>query len=248
MILNADSLENKNVDPLIELYFRLRVKAVVALAKKFGKRRSEIVSLKMNDLRIDSEYLFVTFNLRKKHKCGFFQYLQFLQEEDPDSLDKPHNVLKLEWRDWTLTERGYDLKKDTRTKKVSVRDKYAKMIWKYRMFLRENFPDVNFLFPSGRMVFGEYYKIIGDKHLTGSHLLEIVKQLDPKCWLHLFRETKGSEIAKRLGHTLTAVYTVRDVLDLVKESTAFRYIRRYGIQEMESEIEVEDEEPEDNDS
>ena len=94
------------------------------------------------------------------------------------------------------------------------------------------------------MVFGESYKIIGDKHLSGSHLLELVKQLDPTVWLHLFRETKGSEIAKRLGHTLTAIYAVKDVLDLEKESTAYRYVRRYAVQEMEPEIEFEDEEPE----
>ena len=94
------------------------------------------------------------------------------------------------------------------------------------------------------MVFGENYTIIGDKHLSGRQLLGIIKQLDPECWLHLFRETKGAEIARRLGQTISAVYKVKDTLDLEKEATAYRYVRRYAVQEMDAEIELEAEEPE----
>jgi len=150
----------------------------------------------------------------------------------------------LEWRDWTKTEEGYRVKRDKRTKMVDLRDKYAKLIWEYRKFMKKNFPSAHFLFPSGKMVFGESYTILGNKHLSGRHLLGIIKQLDPECWMHLFRESKGAEIARKLGQTITAVYKVKDTLDLEKEATAYRYIRRYAVQEMDAEIELEAEEPE----
>lgn len=53
--------------------------------------------------------------------------------------------------------------------------------------------------------------------------------------MHLFRETKGAEIAKTEGNRLMAVYEVRDTLDLETEETAYRYVRRYAVQEMKTE-------------
>ena len=145
MIKKADCLQNYNVDPLLNEYFRLRVKCIIALAKKFGKRRAEIASLKMNDLTVEDDYLYVTFILRKKHKKGLFQYLQFLRNEDPTALDKPYTMLELEWFEWTKTEEGYRVKRDKRTKRISLKDLYAKIIHDYYRFMKQNFPEAHFL-------------------------------------------------------------------------------------------------------
>jgi site-specific recombinase XerD len=79
---NRDPLSNEEIDLMIteagkieQDYFRFRVKALIGLVKKFGKRMSEIAVLKREDLKVENGKLLVTFVLRKKHKKGFFQYL-----------------------------------------------------------------------------------------------------------------------------------------------------------------------------
>ena len=74
-----------------------------------------------------------------------------------------------------------------------------------------------------------------DQHLSGRQLLRLIKPLNENAWLHLFRETKGAEIAREKGRTIDAVYSVRETLDLENETTAYRYVRRYAVQEMKSE-------------
>lgn len=227
MLENADCIENE--------YFKLRVKALIALAKKFGKRRSEIASLEREDLRIENGQLYVTFTLRKKHKKGLFQYLRILEKNDLAALQKPLALLKLDWRKWTDTEQGYNIKEDRRTKSVSINDSYAKLILQYLGYLDQKYPEAKYIFPSGIVVFGTSYIVFPDTHLSGRQLLRLIKPLSPTAWLHLFRETKGAEIAKANGRTLTAVYEVRETLDLENETTAYRYVRRYAVQEMKSE-------------
>lgn len=227
MLGNADLIENE--------YFKLRVKALIGLAKKFGKRRSEIAALEREDLRIENEQLYVTFTLRKKHKKGLFQYLAFLEKTDPNALQKPYAQLKQEWKLWTKTEQGYRVKEDRRTKSVSIQDTYAKLILQYLAFLNVKYPNAKYVFPSGVEVFGQRYMIFENEHLSGRQLLRLIKPLSPTAWLHLFRETKGAEIAKAEGRTLKAVYEVRETLDLENEETAYRYVRRYAVQEMKAE-------------
>jgi hypothetical protein len=101
--------------------------------------------------------------------------------------------------------------------------------------LEQYYPETEWLFSSGRSVFGNYF-IEPLKHLSGRQLLNLIKPLNRSAWLHLFRETKGAEIAKELGRNLTAVYEVRETLDLEKEETAYRYVRRYAVQELEAEV------------
>ena len=68
--------------------------------------------------------------------------------------------------------------------------------------------------------------IDNNNHLQGQSLLLIVKSLDPTLWIHLFRELKGGTIAKAHGRTIESVYAVKDALDLEREDTAWRYIKR----------------------
>ena len=227
MLNEADAIEHE--------YFRLRVKALIGLVKKFGKRRSEIASLERENLKIKNEKLLVTFTLRKKHKKGLFQYLKWLEKNNPLEMEKPLAQLKHDWKVWNETQEGYRVKEEKRTKSVDVNDKYAKLIVGYLEFLERTYPEAKYVFPSGAEVFGESYIIFPDEHLSGRQLLRLIKPLNENAWLHLFRETKGAEIAREKGRTLDAVYSVRETLDLENETTAYRYVRRYAVQEMKSE-------------
>jgi hypothetical protein len=152
------------------------------------------------------------------------------------SFEKPLTELQLNWKEWQQTEEGVRRKEEKRTKAVDLSDKYAVHILLYLEYLKKNFPRTKYLFPSGREVFGERYVLTRkDKHLTGRQILRLIKPLNLTAWMHLFRETKGAEIAKAEGNRLLAVYEVRSTLDLEKEETAYRYVRRYAIQEMKTE-------------
>jgi integrase len=227
MLDKADTIENE--------YFRLRVRALIGLVKKFGKRRAEASELKRSDLKTEKGYLYVTFTLRKKHKLGLFQYLKFLKKKNPQGLNKPYPELVNEWQSWRQTEQGQRIKEEKRTKRVSKNDKYARLILEYLSYLERVFPETIWLFSSGHSVFGSYI-IQPSKHLSGRQLLNLIKPLNRFAWLHLFRETKGAEIAKELGRNLRAVYEVRETLDLEKEETAYRYVRRYAVQEIKAEV------------
>ena len=239
---NREPLTNEEIDGMLseadsikEEYFRLRVKALIGIVKKFGKRRAEIATLERSDLKVEKGKLYVTFTLRKKHKKGLFQYLKFLRKNVPSALNKPLTQIELEWREWAKTSYGYRIKEEKRTKSVDATDKYAQLILEYLKFLEREYPNVKYLFPSGKSVFGDSYMVFENSHLSGRHLLNLIKPLNPEAWLHLFRETKGAEVAKAEGRTLKAVYEVRDTLDLENEETAYRYVRRYAVQEMKTE-------------
>jgi integrase len=206
---NREPLTNEEIDGMLreadsikEEYFRLRVKALIGIVKKFGKRRAEIAALEREDLKVENGKLYVTFTLRKKHKKGLFQYLKFLRKNDPSALNKPLTQIELEWKDWTKTSYGYRVKEEKRVKSVDVTDKYAQVILEYLEFLEREYPEVKYLFPSGKSVFGDSSMVFENEHLSGRQLLNLVKPLNPDVWLHLFRETKGAEVAKAECGTL----------------------------------------------
>ncbi len=234
-------LNNEEIDLMIEKadslkipYFQLRAKALVSLFKKFGKRRIENSRLMLSDLNQTPERLDITFTVAKKHKKGFFQYLKFLEKESPEDLNKPHNELKKAWLAWAETPEGHRTKEYKSVKGASLEDRYIQNIIAYRDFLKVHYPENKFLFPSGRDVFGHYI-IIPERHLSGRTLLRIIRQLSKTAWCHLFRETKGAEIARARGRNITTVFEVKDTLDLEKEETAYRYVRRYATQVMPTE-------------
>ncbi|RLG44110.1 MAG: hypothetical protein DRN81_05230 [Thermoproteota archaeon] len=63
MFRKADEIENE--------YFRLRAKALLSLFRS-GKRRAEVASLRVDDLKIEGRYLYVTFTVVKKRKKSTF--------------------------------------------------------------------------------------------------------------------------------------------------------------------------------
>jgi len=235
-------LTNQEIDLMLDeanklptVFFQLRAKALICLVKKFGKRRSEIARLTIDDLKPTETDLEITFTLSKKHKRGLYQYLKSIEKEIKKGktdrqyiLNLPFPEIKNLHKEWQQTELGHNYKDSKSLHSISLSDKYAMPILEYLKFLKKNYPSCRFFFPSGLTVFGTTYLIYRDKHLSGSQLLRIIKPLKHDAWLHLFRETKGAEIAKVNGRTLTAVYEVKEGLDLENEETAYRYVRRYA--------------------
>jgi len=238
---DRDILSNEEIDAMFEKadeqkteFFRLRAKCLVSLAKKFGKRRIEMARLARKDIeRVDDDLEF-TFTLAKKRKKGFFQYLKFLEKQvkkgavDSNVLSKSLPELQTAWKEWQLTTEGQKVKNETSLQSISTEDKYARHIMEYLGFLDRHYPTAKFLFPSGVCFFGGIYIIDENEHLSGSQLLRIIKPLNPSAWLHLFRETLGGTIAKAHGRNLDSIYEVKDSLDLEREETAYRYVRRYA--------------------
>jgi integrase len=231
MLNKADDIENE--------YFKLRVKAVIGIVRIFGKRRAEIASLTVADLETKDHYLYVTFNIRKKHKKGLFQYIKSLEAQIKKGLmekaeldSKTHIQLQTEWQEWTQTKDGYRIKEEKVTKKTPIDTPLCSAIMEYYEYLKQENPKGKWLFPSGISVFGESYIMRNENHLSGRQLLRLIKPLNASAWLHLFRETKGANIARDGGRNLNTLYEVRDTLDLENEETAYRYIRRYAVQEV----------------
>ena len=85
-------LEIARANKIKNSYFRLRAKATIALLET-GKRRSELASLKTDDIWIDSEYLYVRFTVRKKRKKS----IRVLQRTKKFRLDSPYAQMILEY-------------------------------------------------------------------------------------------------------------------------------------------------------
>jgi integrase len=223
MLSKADEIKN--------MYFRLRVKALIGLLKVFGKRRIELILLEMSDLKDENGFLFVNFTIAKKHKLGLFQYIKYLEAQIKKGLmvkaeldSKTHIQLQTEWRKWVLTEEGYRIKKIRKPKATPLTDKYAQLIFEYYEYMKTHYPKSKFLFPSGTEVFGTSYTINVEKALSGRQLLRLTKPLNPQVWLHLFRKTKGERTAQLYGRTLSSVAMVKDTLDLSSDVVAMKYV------------------------
>jgi integrase len=245
---NRETLTNKEVDAMLTKadrtikneYRRLRAKALVCIAKKFGKRRSEIARLEKNGLVVTSDkFLEVTFTIAKKRKKGFFQYLKECKKQINSGklplnyLDnRTYSQLIIEWKEWTQTKFGFNIKEVKRSKKISLSDKYAQPIIDYLVYVNEKFPESKYLFPSNQYSFGNLITVNPEEHLTPGQLLRIVKPLDKTVWLHLFREAVGAGISRDLGLNLLAVAEVKNTLDLEREDTALNYVRRYAVQSL----------------
>lgn len=220
LLAKADKLDTE--------FFRLRAKAIIGLEKIYGKRRAELSLLQIADLTIEGEFLYVFFTICKKSKRGFFQYLATLKKQgNPELLNKPLPILQQEAKQWNLTPEGSRTKLYRRQKMTPTSDKYAQLIIEYWEFVKETYPDSKFLFPSGVNFFGESWIVNNDKALSGRQLLNIVKELDPSIWMHLYRKLKGSEVARKYGRTLDAAFAVKDTLDLERIETAMHYIEEF---------------------
>lgn len=121
-----------------------------------------------------------------------------------------------------------------REKQIPLSDPLSQHILTYWNWMREHYPKCKYLFPSTRSVFGGALSFYLDEHISGRQILRIVKELNPRAWCHLFRETVGAEVVKK-DPTLIGVYKVMMRLDLEKETTAWNYMRRYAVDVIEAE-------------
>lgn len=123
----------------------------------------------------------------------------------------------------------------TRTKKFSLEGTHAKNIIEYLKFLELKLPYGVWLFPRGHNLFGGAYRFNFDKHITRHLIWRIVKALNKNDWAHQHRERLAVRIikeeeAKNKNVSIETVYKVRAALDLEREDTAYRYIRRHETQ------------------
>ena len=121
-----------------------------------------------------------------------------------------------------------------RAKQLDLRDIYVQHILRYYIWMKNHHPECKYLFPSTRSIFGQSLFFYKDKHLSGRQILRIVDALNPRAWVHLFRETEGAEVVKK-DPTVIGVFKVMRRLDLDSEEAAWRYIRRYATDVIEYE-------------
>ena len=219
LLLAADKINNE--------YFKLRSKAIISTAKVFGKRESEIARLEMSKIYKVNGTLELSFVLSKKRKKGLFQFLSYLKKHDPEKLKLPLPEIEISWREWQGTLEGHKIQNSDSLKSVDLNDKYGKHIVTYYEYVKATYPNSLYLFPSGRTVFGKNYVVNENKHLHPKGLLRLLKALKPDTWMHLYRETKGAQVAREHGRNLTSVYEVKDALDLANENTAYNYVKRF---------------------
>lgn len=223
MLDKADLIENT--------YFKLRAKAIIALIKVFGKRRVELTMLEMSDISENNGLLYITFNIAKKSKRGFRQYIDYLKDQiskgkiqQSELNDKTYLELTLSLKEWNKTKEGTNISQTRKPKATPLTDKYAKLIHEYYFYLKNNYPNSRYLFPSGKTIFGNYYLINNNSAISGRQLLRIIKPLDSRVWLHLLRKEKGQAVALKYGRTLESVFNVKDCLDLSRIETAMHYV------------------------
>jgi integrase len=130
-----------------------------------------------------------------------------------------------------------------RIKKFDLTSKYATIILEYLNYLKREYPNCEFMYPSGRMVFGNYF-VDQTKALKSQEIWRIIKALNPKDWPHLHRERRAVKRIradeKKYGEAkIETVYAVKRILDLERESTAWNYIRRHETQRAEEQEEIE---------
>lgn len=228
--------EFKKAERIKEPYFRLRAKATVAFLET-GKRRGEICQLEISDITQDNRFLYVTFNLEKKKRHS---------KKCPTCNTKnPAKATYCQKCGINIQVASIQInsKIDRVTKKFELTSLQAQMIIEYIEFLKEHVKG-NFVYPSGKSLFGELFIFDGSKHLKSQAIWRIIKALNEKDWPHLHRERRAVKVIRadeaKFGQAnLETVYRIKNRLDLEREQTAYNYIRRHETQRVEEEIENE---------
>ena len=210
-----------NVGELLEdEFFRLRALAVLCLLRLTGKRREEIAKIQFNFVEVDNNFLSITFELEKKKRrkkiCDKYGVVN----------SKASLFCKKCGSNISDIEPNSNKKPDLSTKSIPLTDPLTEHILKYVNNLRDQVKQPKFLFPSGKMVFGNYF-LIQNQHITGRQIFNIVRGVSELIWPHLFRETVGSEVIKT-DPTIIGAFKVMNRLDLENYETGFHYLKRYA--------------------
>jgi integrase len=201
-VQRADVLRKPEIDAMLEraggVYMGERLQCIIALAWLFGKRIKEILRLKREDVWTDSRFLYVRFHVEKKPR----------KREPPIPrpyvkkirLDHPYVPYVLNWI--SRIGEGYVFQGDTKPRTFRVKAK-----WIGR---------------DGKPVEKEYeYKIEGG-HLSDARVRQLLKQVYPNAWWHLFRESLATHMAE-MGATEEELMHWFDWSD---PKTAHAYVKR----------------------
>jgi len=182
--------------------------------------------------KLDREY----FRLRAKALLGLFARTGKRRQEvgwlEPDDLAVKGDKLSVTFT--VVKKRKKSVISKRREKQIPLSDPCAQYIVEYWEWMKKHHPECKYLFPSIRSMFGIDLFFHKDRHLSGRHILRIVKELNPRLWCHLFRETVGAEVV-RSDQSLIGVFKVMMRLDLEKETTAWNYVRRFAVDVIEHE-------------
>jgi len=201
-------------------YFRLRALAVLSLLRLSGKRRTEISWIPLENFKVESDLLNVTFALEKKkrkHKkcprCG--------TRNPVDSSFCKQCGLGI-----SQVPIAFTSKQAKSLKAFPLSDPLTQNILRYHEYLSSLNPIPKFWLPSGKSVFGNYF-IIPDRHLSDREVFNIVRDSSETMWPHLFRETVASDIVKQ-DNSIIAAFKVQKRLDLEDMRTGFNYLQRFA--------------------
>jgi hypothetical protein len=171
-----------------------------------GKRRTEISWIPLENFKVESDLLNVTFSLEKKkrkHKkcpsCG-------IKNPATSSFCKECGL------SISQVPIMFTSKQAKSIKAFPLSDPLTQNVLRYYEYLGCLNPIPKFWLPSGKRVFGNYF-IIPDKHLSDREVFNIVREASDTAWPHLFRETVASDIVKQ-DNSIIAAFKVQKRLDL----------------------------------
>jgi len=202
-------------------FLQMRSVALLCLLRLTGKRRGEIATVRLDDVKIENHLLSVTFSLEKK-KRHFKRCPACNEKNTSRAMFCKECGVSLE------TVEPQSTHKDTRaTKDIPLNDPLTQPIVKYIELLKERPTIPKFLFPSTKSVFGQSYVILSDEHLKGRQVFNLIRNLSSEIWVHLFRETVGADIIKK-DASIVGAFRVQRRLDLEDMKTGLRYLARYA--------------------
>ena len=203
-----------------EEYFRLRALAVISLLRLSGKRRTEISWIPLENFKVETDLLNVTFALEKKKR----------KHKKCPSCNAKNPVVSSFCRNCGLgisqVQITFTSKQAKALKAFPLSDPLTQNIMRYYEYLRCLKPVPKFWLPSGKCVFGNYF-LIPDKHLSDREVFNIVRGASETIWPHLFRETVASDIVKQ-DNSIIAAFKVQKRLDLEDMRTGFNYLQRFA--------------------
>lgn len=201
-------------------YFRLRALAVLSLLRLSGKRRTEVSWIPLENFKVESDLLNVTFALEKKKR-------KHMKCPGCDTKNPvASSFCKQCGSGIAQVSIAFTSKQAKALKAFPLSDPLTQNILRYHEYLSSLNPIPKFWLPSGKSVFGNYF-VIPDRHLSDREVFNIVRDASETIWPHLFRETVASDIVRQ-DNSIIAAFKVQKRLDLEDMRTGFNYLQRFA--------------------
>ncbi|MCK4435145.1 site-specific integrase [Candidatus Bathyarchaeota archaeon] len=199
-VKRSDILRKPEIDNMLNnaasVYNGVRLQCIIALAWLFGKRINEILQLKRQDIRKDTNFLYVRFHVSKKKTRKDAPlpkpFLKRIRLQHP----YVHYIL-----DWIVNiKEGYIFPSygQPRTIHVKLKNKETGEILKVY----------------------EYHKEGG--YLSDARVKQLLRLVNPNAWWHLFRESLATYMAERGATEEELMHW----FDWDRVSTAHEYVKR----------------------